>query len=110
MGITSKQRDFAFGRFAEEKNWRFRHIEIDIIAQMGNTIVFVEVKARSGRDMDPMDAVTPQKMRRIARGADVYLRQLGEMFEYRYDIFTLVGDFDKYDVTLFPDAFVSPLM
>ena len=31
-----------------ERNWRFGHHDIDIIASKGNEIVFVEVKTRHG--------------------------------------------------------------
>ena len=91
MENETKLRDLDFGKFAEEKatefyiargyairerNWRFKRIEIDLIAQIGDTVVFVEVKARSGRDTDPLDAVTPDKIRRMVRGADIYLKSL----------------------------------
>lgn len=125
MKKENKLRDLAFGKFAEDKaaefyisngyaikerNWRHHRIEIDIIAQTGNIIVFVEVKARSGRDMSAADAVTMDKMKSMARGADAYLKSLQGDFEYRYDIFALTGDFDDYSVEVFEDAFVSPLL
>lgn len=121
----TKVRDLEFGRFAEEKateyyirngyairerNWRFRNIEIDIIAQIDNVMVFVEVKARSGRDTDPLDAVTLDKMKRITRGADIYLRMQKGDFEYRYDIVALTGNFEEYTMDVIEDAFLSPLM
>ncbi len=125
MSREQKLRNLEFGRFAEEKatefyitegyairerNWRLNKIEIDIIAQKGETIIFVEVKARSGRDMDPVDAVTPEKMRLMAKGADSYLRRLKGRYEYRYDIFTLTGDMENYTTEHYPDAFLSPLI
>ena len=125
MNKENKLRDLAFGKFAEDKaaefyisngyaikerNWRHHRIEIDIIAQTGNIIVFVEVKARSGRDMSAADAVTMDKMKSMARGVDAYLKSLQGDFEYRYDIFALTGDFDDYSVEVFEDAFVSPLL
>ena len=125
MKKENKLRDLAFGKFAEDKaaefyisngyaikerNWRHHRIEIDIIAQTGNIIVFVEVKARSGRDMSAADAVTMDKMKSMARGADAYLKSLQGDFEYRYDIFALTGYFDDYSVEVFEDAFVSPLL
>ena len=125
MSRETKLRDLEFGRFAEqravdyycakgyairERNWRYNKIEIDIIAQTGNIIVFVEVKARSGRDMEAVHAVDNPKMRRMARGADIYLRMLNGDFEYRYDIFALTGDMQAYEFEVFEDAFVSPLM
>ncbi|MEZ3532738.1 MAG: YraN family protein [Muribaculaceae bacterium] len=125
MSETSKIRDRAFGQFAEdraaeyyikegyairERNWHFHRIEIDIIAQKENIIVFVEVKARSGRDMQPEDAVNLKKMKSMTIGADAYLKNLGADYEYRYDIFALTGDFENYSVEVYEDAFVSPLL
>ena len=125
MDKESKLRDLQFGKFAEEKaaeyyikngyairerNWRHKHIEIDLIVQIDNIIVFVEVKARSGRDMHPLEAVTLDKMKSMTRGADYYIRNItfGE-YEYRYDVFGLIGDFNDYSVEVYEDAFVSPL-
>lgn len=124
-GVDKKLRDLEFGRFAEDKaveyyisegyiirerNWRFKKIEIDIIAQLGNEIIFVEVKARSGRNTDPVDAVTFAKRKRMVRGADIYLRRLNGGFEYRYDIFALEGDMENYKIQVYENAFYSPLM
>lgn len=121
---TKKQRDLQFGKFAEElaaehylkkgyvireRNWRLGKIEIDLIAQEGETIVFVEVKARSGKDIDPIFSVDLKKMKRISRGADAYLKSLKGYFEYRYDIYTLTGDFNNYETACIEDAFISPL-
>lgn len=120
-----KHRDIAFGRFAEDKaaeyyitngyaikerNWRLKRAEIDIIAQIDNTMVFVEVKARSGKDTNPLEAVDLDKMKRMAKGADVYLKMQKGDYEYRYDIVTLTGDFDNYEIKVYEDAFISPLM
>jgi putative endonuclease len=47
--------------------------EIDLIAQRGQTIAFVEVKARPHMDQ-ALIAITEQKRRRIARAVQVWLR------------------------------------
>jgi putative endonuclease len=49
--------------------------EIDLIAQRFGTLVFVEVKARASLD-DALIAISPEKLRRIARGARTYLARL----------------------------------
>lgn len=46
--------------------------EIDIIARRGTTLAFVEVKWRPTL-AEAMEAITPQKRRRIARAAQVFL-------------------------------------
>jgi putative endonuclease len=71
-----------------ERRYRTRYGEIDIVAKDGETIVFVEVKARDGRDFgDGAEAVTPWKQRRISRMAQDFLlrRQIGER-PCRFDV------------------------
>lgn len=53
-------------------------VEIDLIAARGGTLVFVEVKARASLD-DALVAVSPDKIRRIARGARAYLASLPKL-------------------------------
>ena len=56
--------------------WRYRagHHEIDLIAQDGNTLVFVEVKARpSGSIQAGARAVGPDKQAHLRQAAQVYL-------------------------------------
>lgn len=61
-----------------ERNYRCRLGEIDIIAREKKTLVFVEVKTRTGEDFSkPVEAVTPQKIRRIYKVAQYYLKQYG---------------------------------
>ncbi len=58
-----------------ERNWRCRYGELDIIASdADHTLVFVEVKTRTGDGFGGLEqAVTPQKLRRIRRLAGLWL-------------------------------------
>jgi putative endonuclease len=57
-----------------ERRFRTRSGELDIVARDGETLVFVEVKARrTGRYGMPVEAVTPFKRRRILRMAAEYV-------------------------------------
>ena len=57
-----------------ERNFRFGHKEIDIIALDGETVVFVEVKGRTGSGFgSPGESVTRAKMRNIMKVAEAYL-------------------------------------
>ena len=71
-----------------EENYAGQIGEIDIIAKDGETIVFVEVKARENTDFGyPIEAVTPQKVRKICLTAQQYLvhhRLLGK--DVRFDV------------------------
>lgn len=68
----------ALGYVVLERRYRTRAGEIDLIARDGDTLVFVEVKARSslacGR---PSEAIDWRKRGRIARAASLYLARRG---------------------------------
>ncbi len=85
--------------------WRNGHYEVDLIAQKGARMVFVEVKTRDKPYTDPVEAVDEAKRRRIIRSADVFLRQYDVPFEYQFDIITIVGDQAGYELKHYPDAF-----
>ena len=57
------------------RNWRCRYGELDVIAaEAADTLVFVEVKTRTGDCFGGVaEAVTPQKVRRIRRLAGLWL-------------------------------------
>ncbi|MEQ1762250.1 MAG: YraN family protein [Pyrinomonadaceae bacterium] len=68
--------------------------EIDIVALDGETLCFVEVKAR--RDLEfagPLTNVDLRKQRTVTRTARAY-RRIFRVFEmkHRYDVVTVVGD------------------
>ena len=57
-----------------ERNFRFEHGEIDIIAEDHDALVFVEVKARRSKLYgEPEDAITPRKRNQLKKTADGYL-------------------------------------
>ena len=50
--------------------------ELDVIARRGRTLVFCEVKSKSGpRFGDPLEMITREKIRRIRRAATVWVAQ-----------------------------------
>lgn len=100
------------GYTVRETNWRPKssRSEIDIIAQKDDTIIFVEVKARKDKDFDPADAVTPDKIRKLVRGANSYLDIQQFDFFYRFDVATVSGTPDDYTLDYIEDAFLPPLL
>jgi len=50
--------------------------ELDLVVRRGTTLVFCEVKSKSGtRFGDPLEMVTPEKQRRLRRAAEAWLAQ-----------------------------------
>ena len=59
-----------------ERNYRFHHTEIDIIAKEKNYLVFIEVKyRRTAAAQHPLAAVGQEKKKRISVTALHYLQQ-----------------------------------
>ena len=60
------------------RNYRCRAGEIDVVAEDRGTLVFVEVKERRGDSHGrAVEAVTPEKRRRMLRAAHLYAAQHG---------------------------------
>ena len=89
-----------------EANWRFMKLEIDIIAQIGDILVFVEVKTRYNEEHgDPEDGVTLKKQRFLIKAANFYIREKDLELESRFDIVTVLKENNKTIVKHLPDAF-----
>ncbi len=59
-----------------QRNWRFKHWEIDIIASKENKLHFVEVKTRTSKKFgNPEEGVNEKKMSSLKKGAEEYLFQ-----------------------------------
>lgn len=92
-----------------ERQWRLHHYEIDIIAMKGNRIVFVEVKTRTSDHNDPLDAITPKKISRMAVMANAYMQQHETSLEPQFDIIGITGNPDDFSIEHIKDAFFPPL-
>ncbi len=89
-----------------ERNWIHGKLEIDIIAQNQNMIVFIEVKYRKNSDFGrPESAVDPSKARRIIQAADQYLNEREIDLMPRFDIIALTGSGENLNITHYPNAF-----
>lgn len=70
-----------------ERNWRFHHREIDLVARRGDVVAFVEVKTRGRRPLGhPLDAITTAKRRDLAIAARGWIASRGRPGDsYRFD-------------------------
>lgn len=72
-------------------NWSFGKEEIDIIAEKGDLIVFVEVKTRkSSRICYPEASVTRKKQGFLIRAANNFVQQNQIENDARFDIIAIV--------------------
>jgi len=64
------------GYVIREENWRYRHLEVDIIAEKGDTLHFIEVKTRrSTKYGNPEESINKQKMKNLKDAAEQYQHQ-----------------------------------
>ena len=86
QGYTILARNFRHHRFSE----------IDIIASLNQQLCFIEVKTRAGDKYGrPIEAVTPDKQRKIYRCAEFYLQQqnlLQRIPPLSFDVIAIVVD------------------
>ena len=82
----------ALGYRILEENFRNKLGEIDLIAQDGKTVCFVEVKTRQSFDQgQPYEAITPWKIRKLSQMAISYLK-------YRYGSIDIPSRFDVVSI------------
>jgi putative endonuclease len=72
------------------RNARADRVELDIVAERGGVLVFVEVKTRRGAACgSAAEAVDARKQARLARGAAAWLRASGRRAQrVRFDVIT----------------------
>ncbi len=76
-----------------DRNWRCPWGEVDIIAQKGETVAFVEVKTRTrGYLAGPLEAVGKAKQRRLLKTAWLWLERTGSTGQPRFDAAGVVMD------------------
>ena len=94
------------GYRVEARNWRCPLGEIDIVAREGKTLVFVEVKARTGTSAGPPEeAVDARKQRRLIQLAQAYLAKRGEEAACRFDVIAISGRIPVPRIRHLRDAF-----
>ncbi len=91
-----------------ERNYRNTFGEIDIIAQDGKTLCFVEVRTRT-KDWHghPFESISVIKQRKIIRAAQAYLaREDAEDTDARFDVVAVIPDeAGGFTVELIKNAF-----
>lgn len=81
------------------RNWKTKISEIDIVAEKGKTIYFVEVKYRRSTDQGGgLAAITPQKLKHMERAAKLWFHGYGQR-DGRLAVIEMSGP--KFDVTEF---------
>ena len=90
-----------------ERNFSCRGGEIDRIAWDGETLCFVEIKARAGTQFgSAVESISRPKRRRIVKAAQWYLREHPTDSPCRFDVLAMdLGASGEWRFTLLRSAF-----
>lgn len=82
-----------------DRNYRKPWGEIDLIAEKGGILIFIEVKANKEAlaGFEPENRVNPEKLRRVNRAIQTYLayKKYPDTREWQIDIVSLTLDRDR---------------
>jgi putative endonuclease len=89
------------------KNWCFEKKEIDIVAQKGDMLVFVEVKTRTNLYFGfPEEAVNLKKQEYLKTAAEAFLDTFPGYIKVQFDIISIhIRNDEVKEVFHFEDAF-----
>lgn len=89
-----------------EQNWRYKKIEIDIIATKNNVLHIIEVKTRRTIKFGhPEESITERKMTQLKKGAEIYQFQYPEWKEISFDILAITLRKGNIDFWLNEDVY-----
>jgi putative endonuclease len=92
-----------------ERNVTNKAGEIDLVAHDGETLCFLEIKARASATYGPaIEAVPPSKQRRIGRAASLYLALHPTDAPCRFDVVAMDRVDGRWRFQLVRDAFMIP--
>ena len=94
-----------------ERRWRSGHRDLDLVVGQGDTIAFVEVKARRRGDFGgPVEAVGWRKQRELQRSALCWIDRHGPPGRvYRFDVIGVLMTPGNVRVRHVADAFGLPV-
>ena len=92
-----------------DRDWRYGHKDIDIVAYEDDTdtLVIVEVKARHKEEVTTaLQAVSSQKEKNLIAAGYAFARTTGHFFtNVRFDVITIVGSKDNFTLEHYPNLF-----
>ena len=90
------------------RNYRFRAGEIDLVMYDGNTLVFIEVRQRTGISFGrPEETLGRSKQRKLRRVAEHFLQHHPGLAKEacRFDVFSITGPRGEAENHWIRDAF-----
>lgn len=92
-----------------EKNYRYGHKEVDLIARRDKTLIFVEVKSASTKKFgDPQSWINLKKQNQLREAALAYIQEKNPVCqEFRFDVIAIQREKNKIKIEHIPGAFTG---
>ncbi len=88
------------------RNWRYGHLEVDIIAEHRGVLVFVEVKSSKDNYFgEPEYRVDLRKKMHLIKAANAYIRYYNLFMNSRFDIISVLEAEEPYSIRHIENAF-----
>lgn len=93
-----------------ERNYRFKHLEADIIATHKKELIIIEVKTRNSSFMaDAHETVSRGKQKSLIKVANAYILENDLDLETRFDIISILLNEKVCEIEHLEDAFYPTL-
>lgn len=93
-----------------EKNYRFKHLELDIVTKKDEQLIVVEVKTRASEYMaGPHETVSKKKQKDIIKATNEYIYEHDIDLEVRFDIISIILNNQDRKIEHIEDAFYPTL-
>ena len=89
------------------RNWRYKHLEIDIIASKDNLLHIIEVKTRTSIEFGyPEQFINPQKMKFLKNAAAHFQYQNPGWKYLQFDVVSIfLNEKQIWELSLFEDVY-----
>ena len=87
-------------------NWRYKRLEVDIIANQGDRLHFIEVKTRIGKNAIPEENVTRKKIINLIDAAEEFMLTHPDWQKVQFDILSITVFESKKSFFLIEDIYI----
>lgn len=93
-----------------DRNFRFKHLEVDIVTEHDGLLKIVEVKTRQSTYLtDPRELVSKTKQKGIIKAANHYIQENEIDLETQFDLIVIILNEKMKKIEHFEDAFYPTL-